>query len=154
MPPSLRRSATLTFTLLTLGTTQAATDIYRCGSETAPTYQATQCPQSGGKLALPVTEPAEGDRKLSELTRQRERDFVRQIDAERDKRVLMAENERAEHKQAEQRQAARCNRYVRQADKLEDESGTLRRATRRKRVKDARARELRDRYFTECLGNR
>ncbi|BAL24446.1 hypothetical protein [Azoarcus sp. KH32C] len=153
MSPSFQRSVTLTFALLALGTVQAA-DIYRCESEAAPTYQATQCPQSGRKLALPVTEPAETDRKLSDLTRQRERDFVRQTDAERDRQARMAESERAERTLAEQRQAARCSRYVRQADKLEDESGAFRRATRRKRVKDVRARELRDQYFTECLGNR
>ncbi|HJV28075.1 MAG TPA: hypothetical protein VJ673_20525 [Aromatoleum sp.] len=66
----------------------------------------------------------------------------------------MAERERAERTLAEQRHAARCSRYVRQADRLEDESGMFRRATRRKRVKDVRARELRDQYFTECLATR
>ena len=154
MPSSRRSRISLLLALLGSGAAGADTDIYRCRDHIAPLYQATECPQSGSKLALQVPLPDEPDRKLADLTREREREFVRQVEAERERRTRQAETERTERTLADQRQVVRCQRYISQAEKLEDEAGSIRRAARRKRLKDVRARELRDRYFSECLGTR
>lgn len=148
-----RAWATLSFALLFPPPLLADT-IYRCEAGGAPVYQDTECPDVGNRFTQPVTTPSAEAQRAARSTARKEKNFVAQVEAERDARQREAAKERARLEKARSQRAERC---AEDEQFIKNEETTQRelRSSRRSRARAEReVREARDRLFSNCLGQR
>lgn len=148
-----RTWASLSFALLIPPPVLADT-IYRCEVGGTPVYQDTECTDEGKTFTHLVTAPSAEAQRAARNTARKEKNFVAQVEAERDARQRAAAKDRARDEKARSQLAERCAEDERL---IKSEETTLqeRRSSHRSRARAERAvREARDRVFSNCLGQR
>lgn len=143
--------ATLIVLLAAINATPVMAQVFKCRGEHAPSFQATPCSDAGNLIDLPVHRPSSSDRAAARAIARKEQAFVRQTETERESAQRQAAVERRQRAAEQEIKAARCTAYLMDADRAEEIANGYLRPNRHQRDQERRARELRDRHFTECF---
>jgi hypothetical protein len=157
IPHVLRRGsvfaagAILVALLAAINATPVTAQVFKCRGEHAPSFQAIPCADTGNVLDLPVYQPSTAERAAARAIARKERAFVQKVETERESAQRQAAVERRRRAAEQEVKAARCAAYLADADRAEEIASRYSRPGRHQRDQERRARELRDRHFTECF---
>lgn len=140
--------------ITTTAVTPGLAQVYGCTGQTSPTWQATPCLDGGDLVRVPVHQPDAAERAAAREVARRERKFVDLVEAERERARKRAEAARQRQELEQQTHTTRCGNYLKKAERAEEAANTHKRPTRYKREQERRAKELRDRHFSECFTDR
>ncbi|NMG30889.1 DUF4124 domain-containing protein [Aromatoleum evansii] len=139
-------------TAFTLVPAAGQAQVFKCAPANGQTsYQALPCNDEGARIDLPVHAPTPRERVAAQARARKEQGFVSEIESAREtaKRSARAELKRRDDER--EAHAARCASYQERADRADADARMHLRRNRYKRDHEARARALRDRYFSECF---
>lgn len=131
----------------------AASSVFKCQRGSLIAYQDLPCEQ-GRSLGIAPAEPDRAARAAARLRAQKEERFVNGVERERDATLREARAERELREKERSEHERKCAAFLDAAEQAEADARTHVRRTRYKRDHERRARELRDRYFTECFAVR
>lgn len=137
--------------LTALHAAPALAQVFECPGQHGPSFQGVPCADPGRKLALAIHQPTPAELATAKAVARKELAFVQKTEAERERARRQAATERQRRKIEEQRKDARCARYVEDAERAEEDARTHHRRNRHKLNHERRARDLRDRHFSECF---
>lgn len=139
-------------TALALVPTASQALVFKCVSATGEaSYQALPCENEGARIDLPVHDPTPRERAAAQARARKEQGFVAEIESGREaaKRSARADLKRRDDER--RAHATRCASYQERAERADADARMHLRRNRYKRDHEARARALRDRYFSECF---
>lgn len=126
--------------------------VFKCVSAGGQaSYQALPCNNEGARVDLPVHEPTPQERAAAKARARKEQGFVSEVESGREAAQRSARTELKRRDDERQAHAARCAGYQERAERADADARMHLRRNRYKRDHEARARALRDRYFSECF---
>jgi len=129
----------------------AQAQVYRCTDPAGTTsYQAAPCQQHGQPLELDTRQPTDAERRLSEERARQDGARLRRIEAEREAGAELAREQHTQRRKDETTASERCKSYLAEADKLERSGNRQSGSLRGEKDRD-KARDLRDKHFSECF---
>lgn len=131
----------------------AAGQVFKCSSAESTVYQDTFC-DDAQKLNLSATRPDAAARAAARARTRKEERFVREIEQERESLSREARQERESREKERIAYTRRCDGYLRLAEQADADARRQFRRNTTQRDHERRARELRERHFSECFAAR
>lgn len=135
----------------------AAAEVFKCKQADGKlVYQDYPCKGNphGAPMDLPPDQPTYRDHVTAYERASDERQFVQQVEAERERNKALARIEESAKTKVAARNDEQCDDYTAKADRIEKQARNWWYSFKYREQLRNQARALRDKYFRECLGSR